>query len=104
MLAPASDTTIVPRPVIPKPNGTAPLDAVTTGAPGRPRRSSGSVSSRLATRSETTSERPSGVTETCAAPSAPALRSRVPPGIGCSEPSNPRQNAATFGVPPEFRT
>ena len=91
MLAPASETTMSPRGAMPKPNGTAPLDAVTTGAPGRPRRSSGSVSSRLETRSVTTSERPSGVTETCAAPAAPAARSRVPPGIGFSEPSKRRR-------------
>jgi hypothetical protein len=87
-----------------KPNGVAPLDAVTTGAPGRPRKSSGSVSSRLDTRSLTTSERPSGVTDTCAVPSAPGARACVPPGMGLSEPSNQRKNAATFGVPPEFRT
>ena len=91
MLAPASDTTIVPCRVMPKPNGTAPLDVVTTGAPGRPYWSSGSVSSRLASRSLTTSERPSGVTDTCAAPCAPGASSRVPPGIGISEPSNQRR-------------
>ena len=94
----------MPRDVIPKPNGAAPLDGVTTGAPGRPKRSSGSVSRRLARRSLTTSEWPSGVTETCAAPWAPGARSRAPPGVGTSRPSNQRRNATTFGVPPELST
>jgi len=58
----------------------------------------------LASRSVTTSERPSGVTETCAAPSPPGASARVPPGIAFSEPSKRRQNAATPGVPPELRT
>ena len=64
MLAPASDTTSVPWRLKSNPNGVAPADAVTTGVPGRPNRSSGNVSMRFETRSVTTSRRPSGVTAT----------------------------------------
>ncbi len=72
MLAPASETIRSPRGEKAKPNGTAPAEAVTTGAPMRPKRS-GNVSIRLDWRSVTTRSRPPGATETCAAPSAPAV-------------------------------
>ena len=100
--APASETITSPRWPNANPNGTAPLDGVTTGAPGRPAASSASVSSRLERRSVTTRRFPSGAAETCAAPTAPG-RSRVPPAIGASESPDAR-NAVTFGVPPELST
>ena len=97
MLAPASETTRSPRGENAKPNGTAPLEAVTTGAPMRPKRS-GNVSIRLDTRSVTTRSRPSGATETCAAPSAPAVRLTCCAARSLPEPS--RSKPVTFGVPP----
>jgi hypothetical protein len=102
VLAPASETTIVPCRLMPNLNGTLLLETVKTGVPGRPYRSSGSVSSRFATRSLITSEWPSGMTETCAAPAAPGASSRVP--IARSEPPCERQNAVTLGASPELRT
>src|SRR5829696_9057075 len=82
----ASETIGWLRGVMSKPNGAAPFEAVTTGSPRRPFGSTGKVSIRALARSVTTSQFPSGVKRTAAAPAAPAASARVELGMRTSSP------------------
>src|SRR5689334_21456121 len=77
-----SDTIAWLRAVTSKPNDAPPLARLTVGSLSRPLSPTRNTSTRLLTRSDTMSWRPSGVKRTAAAPSAPEASDRRDFAIG----------------------